>query len=478
MKIVRRLSLLTLALALMFGVTPNLAGSVAQAETVPSVIDEQLRAVLTNATAPLQVVVTFKGDSAPTTAQIDLLRQLGISQGITFRSLPIAGVLATAAQVNALANHPEIRSLDLNYALSYDNYDATALTGVDRVRTDANMLRLNGGLPVTGNGVTVLVNDSGIDATHRDLQFGSHVVQNVEAALNLNALEPTLLPVTYVENVPNTDATGGHGTHVAGIVGGTGAMSNGKYEGVAPGADLIGYGSGAALLLLDTLGGFDYALTHQTQYGIRVVTNSWGNTGDVGTAFDPNDPINIATKRLYDRGIVVVFSAGNSGPDASTITGNFKKAPWVVTVAAGDKERQLADFSSRGTAGVGGSFTLDGQAWTWADRPTITAPGVNIISTRAASPIGAIGTPDDINLIEPAFLPFYTTLSGTSMAAPHVAGIVALMLDANPNLSPTQVKQILQETATPMSGYTTWEVGNGYVNAYTSVDRAFKTRTR
>lgn len=478
MKIARRLSLLTLLFALMFGAAPSFTGSVAQAETAPSVIDEQLHAALANATAPLEVVVTFQGDSAPTAAQVDLLRQLGISRGITLRSLPIAGVLATAAQVQALASNPEVRSLDLNYALSYDNYDATTLTGVDRVRTDTNMIRLNGGLPVNGNGVTVVVNDSGIDGTHRDHPFGSHLVQNVEAALNLNALEPTLLPVTYIENVPNTDPTGGHGTHVAGIVGGTGAMSNGKYEGVAPGADLIGYGSGAGLLLLDTLGGFDYALTHQAEYGIRVITNSWGNTGDVGTPVDPNDPINVATKRLYDRGVVVVFSAGNSGPNASTITGNFKKAPWVITVAAGDKDRRLADFSSRGTSGVGGSFTLDGKTWTWLDRPTLTAPGVNIISTRAASPIGVIGTPDDVNLIEPAFLPFYTTLSGTSMAAPHVAGIVALMLDANPNLSPAQIKQILQETATPMSGYATWEVGNGYVNAYTAVDRAFRTRTR
>jgi serine protease AprX len=424
------------------------------------------------------VVVTFQGDSAPSAAQVDLLRQVGVTTGITFRSLPIAGVLATAGQVNALAANPEVRSLDLNYALSYDNYDATKLTGVDKVRTDANMIRQNGGLPVNGSGVTVLVNDSGIDGTHRDHAFGTHLVQNVEAATNLNALEPTLLPISYVENVPNTDSTGGHGTHVAGIVGATGAMSAGKHEGVAPGADLVGYGSGAGLLLLDTLGGFDYALTHQVQYGIRVVTNSWGTTSDVGTDVDPNDPINVATKRLYDRGVVVVFSAGNSGPNAGTITGNYKKAPWAITVAAGTKSGTLADFSSRGISGKSGSFTVDGQTWTWYDRPTVTAPGALIISTRAASPIGVIGTPDDIELIEPAYLPFYTTLSGTSMAAPHVAGIVALLLDANPNLSPAQIKQIIQETATPMSGYATWEVGNGYVNAHAAVDRAFKTRTR
>jgi len=478
MKSVRTLSLLTLVLALVFAIAPTFISGVAQAEAIQTTVDSRLRSALATATSPLQVVVTFQGDSAPSAAQVDLLRQAGITTGVTFQSLPIAGVLATAAQIDALAASPEVRSLDLNYQMTYDNYDATALTGVDKVRTDINMTRQNGGLPVSGTGVTVVVNDSGVDGTHADHQFGSHLVQNVEAATNLNGLAPTLLPIVYVENVPNTDSTGGHGTHVAGIVGGTGAMSGGKYEGVAPGANLVGYGSGAGLFLLDTLGGFDYALTHQAEYGIRVVTNSWGSTSDVGTDVDPNDPINVATKRLYDRGVVVVFSAGNSGPNATTITGNYKKAPWVITVAAGDKNLQLTDFSSRGTSGKGGSFTIDGQTWTWSDRPTVTAPGALIISTRAASPIGVIGTPDDIELIEPAYLPFYTTLSGTSMAAPHVAGIVALMLDANPKLSPAQVKQILQETATPMTGYETWEVGNGYVNAYTAVDRAFKTRIK
>ena len=280
-------------------------------------VDPLLRAALVGASAPVEVVVTFRGRQAPTSADIAALRAVGIAQGLSLRSLPIAGVLATAAQVDALSARPEVRSLFLNRELNYDIADGTQLTGVDRVRTDSAMTFKNGGLPVTGKGVGVVVNDSGIDGTHRDLEFGPHVVQNVEAATNLNSLEPTLGPVTYVENVPNTDATGGHGTHVAGIVGGTGAQSGGKYEGVAPGADLIGYGSGAGLLLIDVLGGFDYALTNQTRYGIRVVpANSWGDTSDVGTPVNPNDPINIATYRCFLRNILVVFSAGNAGPEA------------------------------------------------------------------------------------------------------------------------------------------------------------------
>jgi serine protease AprX len=474
-----RIKQMIVILALLAALAAGLPGARSLAAT-NATIDPRLLTALTNPLTTAEAVVTFNGAGAPTAAQTGLLRQIGITTGVTLQSLPMAGVLLTRAQLDALAARPEVRSIYLNRALSYDNAEATQYTGVDRVRTDATMIRDNGGLPVTGKGVTVLVNDSGVDGTHGDLQFGSHLVQNVEAAFNLNALEPTLLPVVYLENAPNTDATGGHGTHVAGIVGATGALSNGKYEGVAPGAALVGYGSGAALLLLDVLGGFDYAITHQAQYGIRVITNSWGDTSDVGTAVNPNDPIVQATKRAYDRGITVVFSAGNSGPGAGTISGNYKKAPWVITVAAGGargaEQGKLADFSSRGIAGAGGSFVIDGETWTYQDQPTLTAPGIQIVSTRAISPVGGLGAPDDITLVDPAYIPFYTTLSGTSMAAPHVAGVVALMLDANPLLTPLQIKQIVAQTATPMPGYQAWEVGSGYVNAYAAVQRAFALR--
>ncbi len=437
-------------------------------------IDKKLKAALVNTTKALPVVVTFKGSGAPTTTQKAILSQLGITKGRTFRALPIAGVLATPTQVNNLAKNTNVLSLYLNSSLQLDNNGATALTGVDRLRSDATFTTKNGGLPVTGKGVGILVNDSGVDGTHQDLEFGRNLKQNVLAATNLNAVDG-MLPYTVVENVPNTDATGGHGTHVAGIAGGTGRVSQGKYEGVAPGATLVGYGSGAALLLLDVLSGFDYAITHQAEYNIRVITNSFGTTSDLGTNVNPADPITLATKRCTDRNIVVVFSAGNSGPGSSTITGQYKKAPWVICVAAGDKLGRLADFSSRGVKSKGGSFTLDGTTYNWYDRPSVTAPGVAIISARAISPTGVLGTDADIATIEPALIPFYTTLDGTSMAAPHVAGIVALMLDANPALTPGQVKDILQKTAANIPARQSWEVGAGYVNAYAAVDKAFRT---
>lgn len=186
----------------------------------------------------------------------------------------MAGVIANQSAITKLADISGVQSIYLNEKLEYYNADATAITGVDKARADQSFQKSNGGFPVTGEGVGVVVNDSGVDGTHKDHELGRNLVQNVMASLNLNALEPSLLPITYQENVPNTDTNSGHGTHVAGTVGGTGAMSSGKYEGAAPGADLIGYGSGAALFVLDGIGGFDYAIIHQQQYGIKVITNS------------------------------------------------------------------------------------------------------------------------------------------------------------------------------------------------------------
>ncbi|WP_299701491.1 S8/S53 family peptidase [uncultured Pontibacter sp.] len=436
-------------------------------------VDSKLKSAITDKTKLVQVVVTFKGDGAPSLLDLSTLTQAGITQGLTLKSLPIAGVLATGLQVDLLAKSSRVLSLYLNESLQYENNSGTALTGVDKLRKDPLFTSRNGGFPVSGKGVGIVVNDSGVDGTHPDLQFGKNLKQNVTAATNLNAVS-SILPYLILENVPNTDATGGHGTHVAGIVGGTGQASQGLYEGVAPGADLIGYGSGAALLLLDVLSGFDYAITNQARYNIRVITNSFGTTSDTGTEVNPADPITLATKRCVDRNIVVVFSAGNSGPGSGTMTGQYKKAPWVIAVAAGDKSGRLADFSSRGIKNKGGSFSLDGKTFTWEDRPTVTSPGVDIIATRAISPTSSLSIDKDATELDPAHVAYYTHMSGTSMAAPHVAGIVALLLEANPTLTPYQVKEILQQTATNIPNREKWEVGAGYVNAYAAVDRVYR----
>jgi serine protease AprX len=433
-------------------------------------LDPQLLAQMGTAasTDPLQVVVTYKQSGPVTADQLAVLESLGITRGLTMHTLPIAGALATPAEIRALAQRDDVLSIWANRRLTYLDAEANGLSGA--ARTVANPADYHRAIPFSGKGVTVEINDSGIDATHMDLQYGTHVVQNTQAVTNLAAID-TMLPITYLEGVPNSDWGSGHGTHCAGIVGGNGARSNGLYEGVAPGADLVGYGSGAVLLVLDAVGGLDYAATHQFSFRnpIRVVSNSWGSSGK----FDPADPVNVASYELYKRGIVSVFAAGNDGPGEDTHN-PYAQAPWVISVGASEKNGVLTDFSSRGKRGESGTFAMpDGRQWTYVNEPTIVAPGVDIISTRdSTGTLPALAAQQDAEVIPAAYLPFYTIMSGTSMATPHVAGIVALMLEANPGLTPAQVRDILEQTATNMTGRLGWEAGAGHVNAYTAVAEA------
>jgi serine protease AprX len=404
----------------------------------------------------LEVVVVYKQSEPVHTVQLQALQALGIHRGISFRALPIVGALATPGAIRLLARRSDVLSINANSTLTYYNNDARRLSGVDQLQADPNY-------GFTGAGVAVMVNDSGIDATHSDLAFGDRVVENVQALTNLSSVL-TFLPVTYLEGQADTDLTSGHGTHCAGIVGGNGAHSNGLLRGVATDAAIIGYGSGAVISILDAVGGFDYALANKNRFAapIKVISNSWGTTG----AFDPADPVNVASYEAYKQGIVSVFAAGNDGPAANTIN-PYSVAPWVISVGAADKQGALADFSSRGNPGETGTFTMpDGQSWTYVSQPTVVATGVGIVSTRSLTgvlPILGIG--DDISL-DPAQLPYYTHMSGTSMATPHVAGIVALLFEANSALTPAQIKQILAATANPMPGRAAFEVGAGHVDAY------------
>lgn len=420
------------------------------------------------------IIVAFETTSGLSAAHLNVLRGAGITVGQTLPRLGMVAVSATVAQVRQLAAHTAVRSIWGNERLFYSMHQARVLAGVQRLRTDAAFTKANGGLPLSGKGVGVVVNDSGIDGTHADLKFPSHVVQNVQVVTDTDTLSG-FTPVVTVENVPNTDTHVGHGTHVAGIIGGTGQASGGRYAGVAPGANLIGTGSGAGLFILNGLGGFEWAIANQFAYNIRVVSNSWGSSG----GFNPDSPINRATKLATDLGMVVVFSAGNSGPGVSTHN-VYAKAPWVISVGAGTKEGGLVGFSSRGTPAE--ERLNDDDPNNDADVPTIVATGSGrefdsdagrftaaVVSTRSSTNVVANGLTDDAE-IPPAFLPFYTQISGTSMACPFTSGTVALMLEADPTLSPAEVKDILRVTASRIPFYEEFEVGSGHVNSYAALD--------
>lgn len=408
-------------------------------------IDDRLEEALARAEADDQIRAILTYDEKPTTAQVQAVKRTGVDVH-RFDVLPMLGVRGTKSEVGRLLTLRAPVSVYADRELDYLLHESVRTIRADRVRS---------GLGYDGNGVGVAVIDSGVDGTNRDVRYPGRLVQNVKIAGDAFFTGNTVV----LENQKNTDTSSGHGTHVAGTVGGSGANSGGYYTGVAPGSDLVGIGAGDTLFILYALEGFDYALENQREYDIRVISNSWGASG----RFKENDPVNRASKLAHDRGMTVAFAAGNEGPGRDTLN-PYSVAPWVIGVAAGKKDgKTLAGFSSRG---VPGSSLY---------HPDVTAPGVNIVSARASTgaTINGLAAADDATYIpRKTWLPYYTTSSGTSMATPHVSGTVALMEQANPALGPDGIERVITATATPMPGYAEFEAGAGYLDAYEAVARA------
>ncbi|MDI7275453.1 MAG: S8 family serine peptidase, partial [Anaerolineae bacterium] len=210
----------------------------------------------------------------------------------------------------------------------------------------------------------------------------------------------------------------GHGTHVAGIVAGTGSSSAGKYRGVAPDATLYSakvLGADGGGLTSTVIAGLEWAVDQE----VHVINLSLGSSG----SSDGTDALSVACDTIMARGIVVCVAAGNDGPGHYTI-GSPGAAQQPITVGACTLDGQVAEFSSRGP-------TADGRV-----KPDIVLPGVNVTSCRATGT--RMGAPLD---------PYYTSASGTSMATPVAAGLVALLLEAFPGLRPAEVKERLKRTA-------------------------------
>lgn len=438
------------------------------------------------------VIISFNAPQGLTSGHVDMLRNVGITSGVTFNRLGMVGAVLTAGQVRSLSTNPSVRSIWNNEQLQYYMNHSRVMAGVDKLRTDAALTVRNGGLPVAGSGnFSVLVIDSGIDATHADLPLGTKVIQNTQRVVSTNTGNTGITvggvplngftPSLSIENVPNTDNVG-HGTHVAGMVGGLGVRSGSTYAGVAPGVKIVGSGGGVVILVLDALAGWEYGLANQHVYNIRVITNSYGPLNPVD--FNPDHPLVQASKKAYDNNITVLWAASNDG--AEDTVNAYGQAPFVITVAAGSKEGFLADFSSRGVPRD--QRLNDSNPNNDNEYPTLAAPGTgrafessltrfgfttDIVGPRSITGITNLIAATADTEIPVGMLPFYTQMSGTSMATPFAAGVVALMLDADPTLTPDEIKQILIDTATRMPGYQDHEVGSGYINAHAAVDKVF-----
>jgi serine protease AprX len=437
----------------------------------PAVSIDPVLTTLLNLSSPLdklEVLVSY--DENVTNSQTVASRLTSLGAGIIkFRNLPIVFAVATPAQIAGITTQPGVISVYSNKQLSYLMAESTK-----SIRADAAWAA-----GYTGKGVGIAILDSGVDGLYNPgLAFPTKTVHNVKYAvamrdlLTFDANEPAPGGELFLANVPTSETSMGHGTHVAGIAAGSGAGStNGYYRGVAPDANLIGIGAGDALFVFWTLAGFDYILDVRQQYNIQVVNNSWGSEG----TYDPADPINVATKKVHDAGIAVVFAAGNSGPGENTLN-PYSAAPWVISVAAACKINVLdptngASQCDDGRSGILAGFSSRGIAGDPLVHPDITAPGVNIVSTRAALGVLMTGldAPADAQEcnISLQHIQYFTCAGGTSMASPHVAGVIALMEEAaRGQLTPDQAYSAIVRTAKPLPGYAQWEVGAGYVDAY------------
>ena len=386
-------------------------------------------------TSSINVIVTYR--AAPTALDLANLQAMGILGGTIFRRLPMVVVNATRDQIARIAALAAVRSVFANRTLSLLDVESRALIGLDDVEADPDLPR-PGGLPLSGAGVTIAVLDTGVDATHPDLPLGTKVVGNVRLVGAIGSGLGFIYPQT-VEGLADTDLVLGHGTFVSSVAAGTGQASGGALRGVAPGASILALSAGD-LFIMNVLEGFDYILANAARYGVRVVNCSWGTQG----WFDPDDPVNIATRQLYDAGITTVFAVGNQGPAPDTLN-PYSVAPWVIGVGSTRKDGRLSRFSSRGI--------FEELLY----HPTLVAPGEAITGASPATlNAGA----------------YYATESGTSFAAPHVAGVVALMLQARPDLTPIDIKRLLQATATPILERDRSEVGAGRLDAWAAITGA------
>ncbi|MGI5525566.1 S8 family serine peptidase [Micromonospora sp. CA-259024] len=365
---------------------------------------DQLPLIVTYSTAAAR----SRGASAPAGARdvrrLDSIQgdALNVDRSDAFWSSITGGGEMTARSTgNQLALGGGIAKIWLDGKVEADLADSTAQVGAPQVWAAGN----------TGKGVDVAVLDSGIDTNHPD--FAGQI-----------AATESFVPGQTVKDVY------GHGTHVASTLAGTGAASDGKEKGVAPGVRLhVGkvIGDDNAGQESWIISGMEWAVRDQHA---KIVNMSLGADPTDGT-----DPMSVALNELSEEtGALFVVSAGNAGPGTYTV-GTPGTADAALTVGAVDGNDTLAMFSSQGPR-IGDR----------ALKPDLTAPGVGILAARSQDSAGE---------------GWYRLGDGTSMASPHVAGAAALLAAQHPDFTGKQLKEALVSTAKAVGGLNPYQGGNG-----------------
>ena len=355
----------------------------------------------------LPLIIDF--DHTPTPADVAMLeREIGYEHAW---DLPLIDAVAGRVphdMVLEATTLPGVVMLELDGIVQVQNGDAAVVHEVDLAQQATGY---------DGSGVTVAVIDTGIDGLHVGLDDMDDDNSTDDPKI-IGFYDPVNNPdkVNGTEVFPYDDQ--GHGSHCAGTVAGTGAPTF-EHPGMAPGAFLVGVkvldagGSGSFAVVM---AGMQWTVDYRYEYNIRAASMSLGGPGPIEWTSSEEDSVNRFANEMVRAGISMLIAAGNSAAPATI--GTPGGAEDVITVGALNKNTAIAEYSSQGP-------TEEGRV-----KPNVAFVGSDVMSV-------AHNTGDG-----------YVAFSGTSMATPGVAGTVALMLQANPDLSPFDVRNILQETAT------------------------------
>lgn len=432
------------SLAGLLGLTGSLLGGVV--DTVDATVDAVVATVDDLVLADGRALVHV-ADGADLDAVASELVAAGAQVRSTYDHIDVVAVAGDADVLERAATVAGVERLERDAPIQlFTDTSHTATRGAELLDGEVTI----DGQLIDGSGVGVAVVDTGADEIHPDLAAG--IGENVKVLPGGTGIP---LPIS------DTASLGGHGTHVAGTIVGDGSASGGTFHGAAPGATVHSASGGLLISMAFALDGLTWVLDNHDQVDppIRVVNNSWGSMGE----HDPNAAVTRTVDALVDAGVTVVFAAGNSGGDGSSLQTSpecTNPNPGVICVAAADdlgqgaRDGGVASFSSRGVA----------------DRPEthpdLSAPGVGIVAPCSLQlPVcltGALGASDPL---------FYSSLDGTSMAAPHVAGIAAQVLQVAPELTPAEVVDVLVSTAEDR-GLPGHDEGAGLVDAVAAVQAA------
>ena len=397
----------------------------------------------------------------PEAADVNRLLALGAVKVHPFRLVPQVAFIAPSSAVRAFANLPGAVRLQEDHGVKLQLDESKKAIGAVAARAAKPK-----GLGLTGKGVNVAVIDTGVDKTHPDVANVSHAY-NTEFAWLTEPVQDGLYgqrAFELTEQYGGVDENG-HGTHVATTVGGQGkaAKDAGRSEdmsGVAPGANLVTYKIAGASQSQADLGweqnamvAIEHIVENEKTLKIKIVSNSWS----IYEVDDPDvEPTIQIIRAASRRGVLFVFAASNDGPADQTV-GWPGATGEVVTVASTTRTAPfgVSSFSSRG-------YQVD-----------IAAPGSSITAGRSKlasyTPASRLG----------AAAPYYAAISGTSMATPHIAGVLALVAEANPLLTATQLNEVLERTSVDLGASgKDHSYGWGFVDAFRAAKVALCLRAK